>query len=69
MKTHVVVRTDNFGRSGEQPGCDERVVVETEIEESAVRIANILNDENTNPDTPDFYESRKIDSKLAVFAP
>lgn len=63
-----IVRTDNFDRSGEQPGCDEKFVLWPLPEKQAKEICNLLN-QTVDANGPDYYKVVATDYKLQEFEP
>jgi hypothetical protein len=64
-----IVCTDNFGRSGESPGCDEAWIGEPSTDKRKLeKEAFDLN--NAGPiDSSDYYVIRQLPYKLRVFKP
>jgi hypothetical protein len=63
-----IIRTDNFDRSGETPGYDEKCIADNVEPSYAVAIAAFLNSKCSEYG-PYFYQVRKDDYELAVFIP
>jgi hypothetical protein len=68
MTKSRIVRTDNFDRSGEEPGCDEKFVLHAMEERYAAEIVKILN-RTADPAGPDYYKVVGRDYKLVEFEP
>ena len=63
-----IIWTDNFGRSGETPGLDEKFIAQKCNEHYAKRIAQLLNDaEDIN--CPNYYRAVDDDYELQTFIP
>ena len=63
-----IVRTHNFGYSGESPGYDEVFILHPMSDDCAKRICEALNDEG-GPRDSWYYRVTENDYKLAVFKP
>ena len=61
-----VIQTDNYDRSGEQPGYDEKRMFQSRDGNRAATIAKLMNDE-LNLDF--FYKVVPDEYKLLVFTP
>lgn len=65
-----IVRTDNFGQSGEVPGRDEKIVATGFLtKEAAILEASKLNDKFGGEDSYDYFMVVDGGYKPAVFEP
>lgn len=66
---YKVVRTDNFDRSGEKPGRDEKLIAENLTEMEADRKAQELNDQDPRVNSDWFFAVVPQDYKLKIYEP
>lgn len=64
----MIVRTDNFDRSGESPGCDE-VVIATDMTPYWARIVCDFLNKRSGPNGINYFKIEPLTYKLQVFNP
>lgn len=68
MSNTIVVRTHNFGKSGEIPGMDEEIICYCDSAEKGKTIASFLNSRERE-NSQDYYTIETFGYKLKVFEP
>jgi hypothetical protein len=64
-----IVRTDNFGRSGEHPGCNEEFIGEPNSSREDLLVQAADMNDTDGPSSFDYYKVEHENYKLLEFEP